>query len=894
MELTLKQRKAVANGALPKFNLGLNNLSGDMMEKLKIQNMSTNPGGAFNFAGGLEPKLTTSASGLGSLGSGGMASAVEKDPTKFFGLDGASGVAKSGGAGAFLKNNAGGIMNIASTGIDFFSTLGDVSKNKMTSDQMMGSGGQTSESANGISYQQSKVDSNGIQDQIDATAKAGTMASMGKGAALGGAIGSVIPGLGTVAGGVIGGVVGGIAGLFGSRKAKREAERQKKIAMDRTAASNTQNREMAYTTGLRNEFNRENRTDISQSLFHAALGKEKLEVNPVTGKTFQNTLRYTSHGPAIGPQGGWGTKGEVIADDLGYGYEIPTGPNDTAKIDVDQGDSIYSLHVKNPSTGNSVAHDAKILLRAGNGKMSISDKNWLDMNQQVGKMMMYAGKRKPDTNTGYLGGTLKKYGDGNEGIIPPPLGWSTYFAGRPANVENGIIGGTMKGGGFDALEGLGALVINGQRIIDLPKANRPSNATPDIMPNRFVPQERSSAVSPMTFAQQYYLDLPRANRPNNSVPDAIANAANPETAGAYHEMPGMPTHHNVESRFGVAPDDMPKIGTADKTSAITPEMIFTHDQQLRSAKRPNKSVVGSGTGVTTNTDTDNKKPGFLSKLWGGIKGVGSGLDLGNIAQLANAYSIAAQRDARAEGLRAPKSFVANPYEQDALQQLNKLHSDYYPVWAMNRELEGRGKSSIAQSGGLAAGQKMLGYMGLTNQTQQNNMAALFEHQGRENALRAQAAKASLEAGNQSATRQQQAYQWDEDMLARAHAAQENMLETSAYDRQNGLTQFFKNAWEKNQFDRTMNLYESQQKDDRAKTQAIIENLRNNKQNETPEVKKATIAPQTVATMQKLWNRNPNTVDLGELELPEFAVTPAKKVAKPKVTKRRTVKRGGKK
>jgi hypothetical protein len=37
---------------------------------------------------------------------------------------------------------------------------------------------------------------------------------------------------------------------------------------------------------LRNEFNRENRTGTSQSLFHAALGKEKLKVNPVTGKTF--------------------------------------------------------------------------------------------------------------------------------------------------------------------------------------------------------------------------------------------------------------------------------------------------------------------------------------------------------------------------------------------------------------------------------------------------------------------------------------------------------------------------------------------------------------------------------------------------------------------------------
>ena len=119
---------------------------------------------------------------------------------------------------------------------------------------------------------------------------------------------------------------------------------------------------------------------------------------------------------------------------------------------------------------------------------------------------------------------------------------------------------------------------------------------------------------------------------------------------------------------------------------------------------------------------------------------------------------------------------------------------------------------------------MLGYMGLTNQTQQNNMAALFEHQGRENALRAQAANAALQAGQNAATRQQQAYQWDEDMLAKAHAARENMLETSAYDRQNGLTQFFKNLWEKNQFDRTMNLYESRQKDDHAKTQAIINSL----------------------------------------------------------------------
>lgn len=603
------------------------------------------------------------------------------------GLEAVTKAAPKSGAGTFLKNNAGGIANAAMSAIDFAGTIGDISKNKISSDEMIGSGGTSQENVNGINYTTSKVDEAGIQNQIDATAKAGTIAATTSGMATGAALGSIIPGLGTAVGGVVGGVLGGVAGLFGSRKAKREAERQLRIARNRTQDANSQRRDVAYTIGLRNRFNRENETDTSQSLFHAALGKEKLEVNPFTGKTFQNTLRYTSHGPAIGPQGGWGTKGEVITDDLGYGYEIPTGPNDTAKIDVDEGDSIYSLHVKNPSTGNSVAHDAKILLRAGNGKMSISDKNWLDMNQQVGKMMMYAGKRKMNTNPGYLGGTLKKFDLGNENI--------TDIWNKEAD----------------------------------------------------------------TLANNWYL----------------------------------PTNTN----------NLPK-----------PTPVITSAPQ-----------VTTNPTTTTNTGTPGSKtPGFLSKLWGGIKNIGSNIDLGNITQLANAYSIAAQRDAIAEGLRAPRSFVANPYEQDALQQLNKLHSDYYPVWAQNRELEARGKSAIAQSGGLSAGQRMLGYMGLTNKTQQNNAAALFEHQGRENALRAQAANAALQTGNQSATRQQQAYQWDEDMLAKAHAARENMLETSAYDRQNALTQFFKNMWEKNQFDRTMNLYESQQENDRAKTQAIINSL----------------------------------------------------------------------
>jgi hypothetical protein len=143
------------------------------------------------------------------------------------------------------------------------------------------------------------------------------------------------------------------------------------------------------------------------------------------------------------------------------------------------------------------------------------------------------------------------------------------------------------------------------------------------------------------------------------------------------------------------------------------------------ASRPQ---VTTNTTTTTNTGTSGSKtPGFLSKLWGSIKNAGSGLDFGNILTTADAFATAEQRKARAEGLRAPKSFVDNPYRRKALDELDRLQSDYYSVWAGNREKEAAGKSSIMQSGGLSAGQKMLGFMGLTNQTQQNNMATLFEH-----------------------------------------------------------------------------------------------------------------------------------------------------------------------
>jgi hypothetical protein len=55
-------------------------------------------------------------------------------------------------------------------------------------------------------------------------------------------------------------------------------------------------------------------------------------------------------------------------------------------------------------------------------------------------------------------------------------------------------------------------------------------------------------------------------------------------------------------------------------------------------------------------------PGYIGgtefgKAWKWLKGVGGGTDWSNLSALANAYMIAARRDARAQGLRAPKSFT---------------------------------------------------------------------------------------------------------------------------------------------------------------------------------------------------------------------------------------------
>ena len=59
---------------------------------------------------------------------------------------------QKGGVGSFLKNNAAGIANTAMSALNFANTIAGASKNTITSDEMMGSGGTSQQSANGINY----------------------------------------------------------------------------------------------------------------------------------------------------------------------------------------------------------------------------------------------------------------------------------------------------------------------------------------------------------------------------------------------------------------------------------------------------------------------------------------------------------------------------------------------------------------------------------------------------------------------------------------------------------------------------------------------------------------------------------------------------------------------
>lgn len=168
------------------------------------------------------------------------------------------------------------------------------------------------------------------------------------------------------------------------------------------------------------------------------------------------------------------------------------------------------------------------------------------------------------------------------------------------------------------------------------------------------------------------------------------------------------------------------------------------------------------------------------------------------------------KDAAGQEVYKPNSFMSNPYA-GALNDLDKLHIDQFPILQQMRAAEARNINALFRSGGLTTGQRATNLIAAQHQTQDAIANALASHQQMNNQYRAQAAKVRLDVGAQEAQRRQQAYQWDADTYAKGHAARQQGMQMGLYNMQNALEQYIANEFKRNQFNKTMRLYEDDQK-----------------------------------------------------------------------------------
>ena len=468
------------------------------------------------------------------------------------------------------------------------------SKTKIDSDEVLNKYGTSQQSIGGIGFeQQNDIDSNKEMDAENAEIKGNTMGSTLSGASAGASIGSVAGPWGTAIGGAVGAIGGLLGGIFGGSKRRREAMRQLRIAKDKALTKNENSRSSATSQLLQKRFAEEYGNQEDQLLF-AAYGKD--DVDPITNQTYKNHVVDTAYGMAFMPQTAWGSKGEWIESEDGSLHKIKRGPNDTARIHVSDGDTIYSAKLKNPITGHSIAKDVPMYAQAG-------------------------------------------------------------------------------------------------------------------------------MLDELKFIQQEQRNMKVKNR--NRIPRLAEGAE------------------------------------------------------------------------------------WYTNLIPAVSGTLIGLGQYN--------------DARRQEVYRSNTFKANPYAQIAINDLDKLSINPYPIMQQQRAAEARSAGAITQSGGLSAGQRALSRIASLNATQQNIANAISAIQSQNNQYRANAAQARLTVGNQEATRRQAAEQWDTDMYAKAHAARQQGMQMGMYNFQNALEQYFANEFKRKQFNDQLSLYRDDLKIRRGELQALLNN-----------------------------------------------------------------------
>lgn len=148
----------------------------------------------------------------------------------------------------------------------------------------------------------------------------------------------------------------------------------------------------------------------------------------------------------------------------------------------------------------------------------------------------------------------------------------------------------------------------------------------------------------------------------------------------------------------------------------------------------------------------------------------------------------------------------NKYENYAGQLMANRHANIYPVMQQITENDAANRYSINASPGLSVAQKTLANLANSYNTRQSIANAIMKGQELDNQYRADEAQMMARLGESSMNAKLNADQFNTQMRAKTHNARiqgMNMAKRNALDY---LTQFFKNKWERNQFDKMYELY----------------------------------------------------------------------------------------
>ena len=156
--------------------------------------------------------------------------------------------------------------------------------------------------------------------------------------------------------------------------------------------------------------------------------------------------------------------------------------------------------------------------------------------------------------------------------------------------------------------------------------------------------------------------------------------------------------------------------------------------------------------------------------------------------------------------KKPDTYVANPYENEALTTLAGLRVNPYPIMGQLRSAEARTNRAVDIAGGLSGAQRAYSRLGALNTTQNNIANLLMNAQLQDNQYKTNYAQQALNAGNATRTARMTANQYDLDYFSKAHAARQKGMQTGAANLLEQLQQYTANEFKRDQFDRMYGLY----------------------------------------------------------------------------------------